>query len=152
MFGFSSLTAGMQHCAGSAIGSASGPGMNCTCVPTYGCQDNWATAQPQVQQGCTASAIASVRTHIAQGRQLDIVSGAVLLGVVAEHGGAVEGAVVLREVQPALEAVGALPTHTNANDVGGAAGHRAAESGWMAFVWVLVLAHCWGQLQGRARK
>lgn len=35
--------------------------------------------------------------------------GAVLLGVVAEHGGAVEGAVVLWKVQPALEAVGALP-------------------------------------------
>lgn len=78
--------------------------------------------------------MASVRTYIAQGGQLDIVSGAVLLGVVAEHGGAVEGAVVLREVQPALEAVGALSTHTDANDVGGAVGHRAANLGWTATI------------------
>ena len=74
----------------------------------------------------TTSAI-PVRTHIAQGGQLDVVSGAVLLGVVTEHCGAVEGAVVLWEVQPALETVGALPAHTNADDVGGAVGHRAAE-------------------------
>lgn len=33
---------------------------------------------------------------------------AVVLGVVAEDSGAVEGAVILREVEPALEAMGAL--------------------------------------------
>lgn len=41
----------------------------------------------------------------------------------AEDGGSVEWAVILREVQPALEAVRALTTHTNANDV-----RRAADT------------------------
>lgn len=42
---------------------------------------------------------------------------AVLGGVVGEHGGAVEGAVVLRKVQPALEAVRALAPQPDAHNV-----------------------------------
>eukprot|EP00976_Prorocentrum_cordatum_P036922 750995-Prorocentrum_minimum.AAC.3 len=41
----------------------------------------------------------------AEGGQLGVRRGAVLLGVVREDSGAVEGAVVLGEVQPALQAV-----------------------------------------------
>lgn len=39
----------------------------------------------------------------------------------AEDCGTVEGAIILREVQPALETVRAFTTDTNANDVGRAA-------------------------------
>ena len=53
----------------------------------------------------------------ADGLELGVVSGAVLLGVVAENSGTVEGAVILREVQPALEAVRALSSDTQPNDV-----------------------------------
>ena len=49
--------------------------------------------------------------------ELGVVSGTVLLGVVAEDSGTVEGAVILGEVQPALEAVRALPSNTQPNDV-----------------------------------
>lgn len=59
--------------------------------------------------------------HQAECGQGCVWAGAVLGGVVGEDGGAVEGAVVLREVQPALEAVRALPSYPNADDVGGAA-------------------------------
>ena len=60
-------------------------------------------------------------THVAEGGQGGGGVGRVLGRVVREDGDAVEGAVVLGVVQPALEAVGALATDANANDVGGAA-------------------------------
>lgn len=46
----------------------------------------------------------------------------------AEDSCAVEGAVVFWEVQPALEAVRALPSDTQTNDVGGAAAHNGQSS------------------------
>lgn len=49
---------------------------------------------------------------------------AVVLGIVAEDGGTVEGAVVFREVEPALEAVGAVTSDANAHNVRRAAGQR----------------------------
>lgn len=57
-------------------------------------------------------------THQTECAHLHVISWAVLLGVVREDCGAVEGAVILWEVQPAFEAMGTLPTDANANDVG----------------------------------
>jgi len=65
-----------------------------------------------------------VVSYQAHSLELGAVSRAVVLGVVAEDGGAVEGAVVLGEVQPALEAVRALSSDTQPDDVGGTAAHR----------------------------
>ena len=56
--------------------------------------------------------------------KLDAICWAIVLGVVAEDGCAVEGAVIFGEVQPALEAVRALTPNTKTNDVGGAAVHK----------------------------
>lgn len=55
--------------------------------------------------------------------ELGTISWAIVLGVVAEDSGTVEWAVILRVVQPALEAVRALTTETNTNNV-----RRAANS------------------------
>ena len=55
--------------------------------------------------------------HHADSLELSVVSGTVLLGVVAENSGTVEGTIILREVQPALEAVRALSSHAQPNDV-----------------------------------
>ena len=70
---------------------------------------------------------AKVGTYHAEGGQLHIGGGGVLVGVVGEHSGAVEGAVVLGEVQPALEPVGALAAHADAHDVRGAAQSRGLQ-------------------------
>lgn len=43
--------------------------------------------------------------------ELDSVGRAVILGIVTEDSGSVEGAVILREVQPALEAMRALSSN-----------------------------------------
>lgn len=62
-------------------------------------------------------------SHVMQGTyrakclELDTISWAVVLGVMAEDCGTVEGAVILGKVQPALETVRALTTDTNSNDV-----------------------------------
>mmetsp|Transcript_14864 Transcript_14864/g.41788 ORF Transcript_14864/g.41788 Transcript_14864/m.41788 type:complete len:575 (-) Transcript_14864:45-1769(-) len=58
----------------------------------------------------------------AKGGQLGARLGAVLLGVMAEDGGAVERAVVLGVVQPALLAVGGLPADAEADNVGAGVG------------------------------
>jgi len=63
--------------------------------------------------------INSKRTaYHADSLELGVVSGTVLLGVVAEDSGTVEGTVILWEVQPALEAMRALSSDTQPNDVG----------------------------------
>lgn len=56
-------------------------------------------------------------THQAQGGQLLVGRWAVLGRVVAEDGGAVEGAVVLGVVQPALGVVRAVAADAQADDV-----------------------------------
>ena len=53
----------------------------------------------------------------ADGLELDALNWAVVLGIVAEHSGTVEGAVILREIQPALQPVGAVTADTNTDDV-----------------------------------
>ena len=63
--------------------------------------------------------------YSADSLELDAICGAVVLGIVAEDGGAVEGAVVLWEVQPALEAVRAVSSDTQTNDVRRAAAQTA---------------------------
>mgnify|MGYP000929348754 CR=1 FL=1 len=67
-------------------------------------------------RGVSLAAISLVKS-----RQLDVVGGLVVRRVVGEDGGAVEGAVVLREVQPALvtNALRTGATDTNTDDVGG---------------------------------
>ena len=59
--------------------------------------------------------------HQAQRGQRGAGVRAVVGRVVGEHGGAVEGAVVLGEVQPALEPMRARAPDANAHDVRGAA-------------------------------
>ena len=54
----------------------------------------------------------------AQCLELGAICWAVLLGVVAEDSGTVEGAVIFWEVQPALEAMWAVSPDADANDVG----------------------------------
>lgn len=56
-----------------------------------------------------------------ESRELDVLLRLVVGGVVGEDGGTVEGAVVLREVQPALvtDALRALTSDTDTNDVSG---------------------------------
>ena len=60
-------------------------------------------------------------THQAERGQAGVRGRAVLGRIVGEDGGAVERAVVLGEVQPALEAVRALAAQPDAHDVGRAA-------------------------------
>ena len=52
----------------------------------------------------------SRRPHHAHSLELGTICRAVVLGVVAEDSGTVEGAVILRKVEPALETVRALST------------------------------------------
>ena len=60
------------------------------------------TAKQEVSSGT------SRKPHHAHSLELNAICRAVVLGVVTEDSGAVKGAVILREVQPALEAVRAL--------------------------------------------
>lgn len=69
----------------------------------------------------------SRRPYHAHSLELGAICRAVVLGVVAEDSGTVEGAIILREVKPALETVRALPTDSKTNDMGGTAGHRRGE-------------------------
>ena len=57
------------------------------------------------------------RAYVAEGGQLGVGVRGVLGGVVGEDGDAVEGAVVLGVVQPALEAVGTFAADSNAHNV-----------------------------------
>ena len=59
----------------------------------------------------------SVGTHQAEVGQAGVGSRAILGGVVGEDGGTVEGAVVLGEVQPTLEAMRARAPDADANNV-----------------------------------
>lgn len=81
-----------------------------------------ATNKPTLKHGPAAATIrkGEIRygSYHAYSLELGVICGAVLLGVVAEDSGTVEGAVVLGEVQPALETVRALASHTQPNNVG----------------------------------
>mmetsp|Transcript_6266 Transcript_6266/g.17989 ORF Transcript_6266/g.17989 Transcript_6266/m.17989 type:complete len:496 (+) Transcript_6266:382-1869(+) len=57
-----------------------------------------------------------------KGAQLLVLGGAVIGRVVAEHGGAVEGAVILRIIQPAFGVVGTEPANPQPDDVRRAVG------------------------------
>lgn len=71
-----------------------------------------------VKSRCNSVAINSrCAAYHADSLELAVISWAVLLGVVAENSGTVEGAVILREVQPALEAMRALSSDAQPNDV-----------------------------------
>ncbi len=67
--------------------------------------------------------------HQQHGAQLRVGARAVFGRVVAEDGGAVEGAVILWVVQPALGVVRAVPPHPEADDVRGAAHKRDKHQG-----------------------
>lgn len=77
-----------------------------------------------------------------EGGQLLAGLGLVVGGVVGEDGGAVEGAVVLGEVQPALvaDALGTQATDTDTDDVGGAVEEALGE------LLALLVAHGLGQV------
>lgn len=83
-----------------------------------------------VWTGLGLARVSLAAISLVESGQLDVGLGLVVWGVVGENGGAVEGAVVLGEVQPALvaNALGALATDTNTNDVGGGVVETLGES------------------------
>ena len=60
---------------------------------------------------------AKIKAYIAKGGQLCVSGGGVLGGIVGEDCDAIEGAVVLWVVQPALQAMRTLAPDANANNV-----------------------------------
>ena len=81
------------------------------------------------------------------GGEFDVVGRLVVGGVVAEDGGAVEGAVILGEVEPALvaDAFGARAADADADDVGGGVEEAFAEGGELLVLHLLdkgIDAHC----------
>lgn len=74
----------------------------------------FSAVKPQSASVATNSRCAA---YHADSLELGVVSGTVLLGVVAKDSGTVEGAVIFGEVEPALEAVRALSSDAQPNDV-----------------------------------
>lgn len=78
-----------------------------------------ANMEPGGSLNAAGTVCMSVRAlaHQAEGGQACTRGGAIFGGIVGENSGTVEGAVVLGEVQPTLEAVRALATDANPNDM-----------------------------------